>query len=92
MVINMSVGKSISNEIKEFRRHLSRKTLDLLAAGFGLVAALAWNEAIKETVNVYIKPLFGDSSGVISLYIYAVFVTLLTVFIVYNISKIKKKK
>ncbi len=91
MVISMSVGKNISKEVKEFRRHLSSKTLDLLAAGFGLVAALAWNEAIKETVNVYIKPFFGDSSGVITLYIYAVFVTLLTVFIVYNIGKLKKK-
>lgn len=91
MIINMSVGKSISKEVKEFRRHLSSKSLDLLAAGFGLVAALAWNEAIKETVNVYIKPFFGDSSGVITLYIYAVFVTLLTVFIVYNIGKLKKK-
>ena len=82
--------KKISKETKEFKKQLSGKSLDLLVAGFGLVAALAWNEAIKETVNVYIKPYFGESSGVLSLYIYALFVTSLVVFFVYAIGKIKK--
>ncbi|OGM21375.1 hypothetical protein A2955_04330 [Candidatus Woesebacteria bacterium RIFCSPLOWO2_01_FULL_37_19] len=53
-----------------------------------MVAALAWNELIKEFINVYIQPIFGASSGMISLLIYAVFVTLLAVIVTYNLSRV----
>jgi hypothetical protein len=62
-----------------------------MTSGFGLVAALAWNELIKETVNIYIKPYFGEESGLISLLIYAVVVTALAVFVTYQLSKVAGK-
>lgn len=65
--------------------------LSLATSGLGLVAALAWNELIQEVVNEYIKPLVGGSSGIISLLIYAVLVTLLAVVVTYNLSKIARK-
>lgn len=65
--------------------------LTLATSGFGLVAALAWNEVIKEVVSDYIKPVVGGNSGVISLLIYAFLVTLLAVFVTYNLTKIVKK-
>lgn len=63
----------------------------LAVSGFGLVAALAWNELIKEVVNQYIKPLVGGASGIISLAIYAVLVTVLAVLVTYNLTKLTKK-
>lgn len=60
----------------------------MMANSLGLVAALAWNELIKETVEAYIKPLTGASSGMISLLIYAVIVTVLAVLVTYNLSRI----
>jgi len=78
-------------EIEAIRRQFIKKTLDLAVSGFGLVAALAWNEVIKETVNTYIKPFFGRGSGLISLVIYAVIVTFLAVLVTYNLSRLYEK-
>jgi len=56
------------------------KTMAQLAtAGFGLVAALAWNETIKDIINRFISP----GSGLISRIIYAIIVTILAVIVTY---------
>lgn len=86
------VFEKAKNETKRFKRQFAKKTLTLVTSGFGLVAALAWNEFIKEIVEVYIKPFFGESSGLISLLIYAVLITTLAVLVTYNLSKIAAKK
>lgn len=66
--------------------------LKLATSGFGLVAALAWNELIKEVVTMYIKPLVGGASGTISLLIYAILVTILAVIVTLNLSKLIEEK
>lgn len=76
---------------KSFKRKFTRQLLSLVTSGFGLVAALAWNEVIKELVTKYIKPFFGGASGLISLIIYAVIVTFLAVLITYNLTKVARK-
>lgn len=76
---------------KNIRRELLNEMLRLSTNGFGLVAALAWNELIKETVKTYIQPFAGKSSGIISLFIYAVIVTILAVGVTYNLTKFVKK-
>lgn len=80
-------GKQTGRVKKEFTAQL----LKLVTSGFGLVAALAWNELIKTIVSDYIKPVVGGSSEIISLLIYAILVTLLAVLVTYNLSKIVKK-
>lgn len=88
----MAEKKSKKKKAQEtFHRHLAKKTLDLMTSGFGLVAALAWNEVIKELIEEYVKPFFGESSGLISLLIYAVAVTFLAVAVTYNLSKVAEK-
>jgi hypothetical protein len=84
--------KKAFEEANAVRKQFVKKTLDLATSGFGLVAALAWNEVIKETVNTYIKPFFGKESGIISLILYAVLITLLAVVVTYNLSKLAEKK
>ena len=81
----------VTKQTKEFQREFTRQLLKLVTSGFGLVAALAWNEVIKETVNTYIKPFVGGASGIISLIIYALIVTILAVLITYNLSKLTAK-
>ena len=85
------IRDQIMDDAQEFRKQFAARALKLLTSGFGLVSALAWNEFIKETVNIYIKPYFGKSSGLISLLIYALVVTALAVFITYQLSKIADK-
>jgi large-conductance mechanosensitive channel len=82
------IGKRVFGMSKEVFRQL----LTLATSAFGLVAALAWNALIQEFVADYIKPLLGGVSGIVSLLIYAVVVTILAVVITYNLSKLAEKK
>jgi len=81
--------KRLTKEARELQLEVIKQMLTLATSGFGLVAALAWNEMIKETVVIYIKPYLPQGSGVVSLLIYAVLVTILAVFITFNLTRIK---
>ncbi|MEP6718181.1 MAG: DUF5654 family protein [bacterium] len=58
-------------------RVLIQTMITLAAASLGLVAALAWNEAIK----ALIKHLLGEGESLAALFIYAVLATLLAVIV-----------
>jgi uncharacterized membrane protein len=47
----------------------------LASASLGLVAALAWNDAIRTTLEQYL----GKDSGIVGLYIYAILATIIAV-------------
>ncbi|WP_214021701.1 DUF5654 family protein [Methanoculleus sp.] len=47
----------------------------LITAAFGLVAALAWNEAIQELFRL----IFGDQSSFVAMLAYALLVTIIAV-------------
>ena len=81
----------LKKEADEIKKQFAKQILTLVTSGFGLVAALAWNEVIKEIVDVYIKPFFGEGSGLVSLFIYALFVTVLVGIVTYQLSKIVGK-
>jgi hypothetical protein len=76
---------------KELPKAVIKQMTALATSGFGLVAALAWNNVIKETVEVYIKPLIGGGSGLISLIIYAVIITVLAVIVTLQLTKLEQK-
>lgn len=81
----------IRSDAKKVKKEIMTQMLTLATSGFGLVAALAWNSVIQEFVETYIKPLVGGASGIVSLLIYAVLVTVLAVLVTYNLSKIVKR-
>ena len=61
----------------------------LIISAFSLVAALAWNEAIK----AIIKELFGSSDDLAGLIVYAIIVTVLAVIMAILITRsIRKAK
>jgi len=82
---------SIPKSTQELPRIVIKQMTTLATSGFALVAALAWNNVIKEIVDIYIKPLIGADSGLISLVIYAVLVTILAVVITLQLSKLEEK-
>lgn len=61
----------------------------LITAAFGLVAALAWNEAIK----AIFKEIFGTADAIAPMLIYAIVVTIaaviLTIMVARSLSKMK---
>ena len=83
--------KKEAKKEKKLHKELIKQMLTLATSGFGLVAALAWNSLIQEFVNSYIKKLLPANSGIISLFVYALVVTILAVFITYQLSRVLDK-
>ena len=73
---------------KKFKNELLKQMVALSAAGFGLVAALAWNEAIQAFVQEYIDQYVSVGSGIVSRFIYAVVITVIAVLITYQLTKL----
>jgi hypothetical protein len=59
----------------------------LASAAFGVVAALAWNSAITALV----KQIFGSGGQIVSLFIYAILVTVLAVIVMVNLGKLAER-
>lgn len=83
--------RKVKNHLTELEREILKQMLVLATSGFGLVAALAWNEVIKELVTEVIKPVLGENSGIFSLIIYAAIVTILAVIITFYLTRLIKK-
>ncbi len=75
---------------KAFHEELVSQMLALATSGFGLVAALAWNDTIQQVVKQFIEPRI-PGSGILSRLIYALIVTFLAVFITYQLSRLASK-
>jgi len=78
----------IKNGIKEVKREFKERTITLILGGFGLVAALAWNEAIK----TLFETIFPKKNELIGKFIYAAIVTIIVVIISLQLKKISEKK
>lgn len=76
---------------RHFHQELIQQLVTLSTSAFGLVAALAWNEAIQSFVNNYIEKFYPGQSGVISKFIYALLVTIFAVLITYQLSRIASR-
>lgn len=78
---------------KRKRLHVEvvRQMVTLATSGFGLVAALAWNSAIQEFVNEYVKGWLPGQSGLVSLLAYAVIITIFAVVVTIQLSRILEK-
>jgi hypothetical protein len=55
----------------------------LITAAFGLVAALAWNDAIKA---IFVD-VFGEQSTVVPMLVYAIVVTILAVVLTFIVAR-----
>ena len=75
---------------RRFHHELTGQLITLSTSGFGLVAALAWNEAIQQAVKDFIEPRI-PGSGLLSKMIYALLITSLAVLITYKLSKLASK-
>jgi hypothetical protein len=57
--------------------------ITLASASLGLVAALAWNEAIKATI----KKVLGESDSLAALYTYALLATVIAITVLVMLGK-----
>jgi TRAP-type C4-dicarboxylate transport system permease small subunit len=72
---------------KETTRMILQSMIALASAALGLVAALAWNDAIKETM----KALGVDDESLAGKYTYAIMATAVAVIVVLVLARIAAK-
>jgi hypothetical protein len=76
------MGKSI-----EQTKAIVQTMITLASAALGLVAALAWNDAIKSAM----KEVLGENEGVAALFTYAILATLIAVVVLIILARIAAK-
>lgn len=67
------------------KKEVIEKLAALVTAAFGLVAALAWNDAIKAIFS----QVFGTQTELIAMIVYAVVVTIIAVIVTIWIGKLQ---
>jgi Flp pilus assembly pilin Flp len=72
---------------KEQTKMIIQSCIALASAALGLVAALAWNDAIKALM----KELLGENEGLAALFTYAILATVIAVVVVLVLTKIAAK-
>lgn len=86
----MAIKNKLKEEIIGINKELRNKLAGYIVAGLGLVAGLAWNDAIKSMIE-YFFPL--EENSLLAKFIYAVLITLLVVLIsVYTIKILKGRE
>ncbi|MCL2785782.1 MAG: DUF5654 family protein [Methanomassiliicoccaceae archaeon] len=68
---------------KPFKLQLVETFATLMTAAFGMIAALAWNEAIKALVAKY----FAADDSIVPLLVYAIVVTIIAVICIIIIAR-----
>ena len=63
------------------------KIVQLLTAAFGLVAALAWNEAVQGLF----RALFPEAGDLLAKFVYAVVVTAVVVFVTIRLGRLSER-
>lgn len=73
-----NIKEKIKNGSREIKKEIREKTSGYILAAFGLVAALAWNDAIKSLIE-YFFPL--NKNTVLIKFTYAILITFILVII-----------
>jgi len=85
------IKDKLQEELDEFQKTFVDELTTLITSALGLLAALAWRGVIQEFVQVYVKRLLGEMSGLLSELIFALIITFLAVIVTWRITKLKKR-
>jgi len=88
-MLHRRLAKEIKKGSEEIRREVRERTVGYVTAALGLVAGLAWNEAIKAFIE-YFFPL--QQNTLTAKLLYAVSVTIAVVFLSVYLVRITKRK
>lgn len=70
------------------RTELRQRTVGYILAGFGFVASLAWNEAIKSFIDQFFPQ---STNSVLIKFFYAFSITVIVVIVTFYLLKLNKK-
>lgn len=80
--------KKIKEDGLALKKEVRKKILSYVTAGFGFVAGLAWNEAVKSLIEYALPQSRGT---MLAKFIYALVLTLILVVISFYLAKILEK-
>lgn len=69
------------------KKEVVEKLATLMTAALGFVAALAWNEAIQSIF----KKIFGETSDIYAMILYAIIITIIAVMLTIWIGKVSDR-
>lgn len=79
------IVEKVQQERKRLQKEVRERAISYIAAAFGLVAGLAWNDAIKAFIE-YFFPL--SKNTLFAKFFYAVFVTFIVVFVTVYLARL----
>lgn len=79
--------EKLKNQTAEVQREVKKQLLTYIVASLGLVAGLAWNEAIKALIEYFFP---ASQNTLQAKFLYALGVTLLIVIVSYYLAQIIK--
>ncbi|MDD3170300.1 MAG: DUF5654 family protein [Candidatus Paceibacterota bacterium] len=82
--MNNLLSKTKANTLQKTRKAIQRKMFSYIAAGFGLVAGLAWNEAIRGLID-YFVPDTGNT--IIAKLLYALIITVVVGLVLFYLER-----
>jgi len=85
----INIKDKIKSEGRAIKREIQRKVSDYVLAAFSLVAALAWNDAIKSFIE-YVFPL--NQNTILIKFFYAITITLIVVIISVYLTRLLAEK
>lgn len=68
-------------------KEVLEKIIQLMTAAFGLVAALAWNDAIQSLFTT----IFGEAGDLAAKFTYALIITAIVVFVTIRLGRISER-
>lgn len=83
------INKELKPPTNHMKEELKTRTLSYITAGFGLVAGLAWNDAIGSLIE-FIFPL--QRSSVLMKFLYAVVITGVLVAVTFYLARLFKER
>lgn len=81
----------MKRKARELQLAIFKQTLLLATGGFSLVAALAWNDAVKAIIETFVTPYIPKESGVVAQLLYAGVITIIAVVITIHLGKLVAK-
>jgi hypothetical protein len=83
--MNNKITSKIISQTATARQEIKKKTFSYITASFGLIAGLAWNDAIKSFIDL----VFPESSnGIAAKFVYALLLTAAAVLLLYYLERI----
>jgi hypothetical protein len=77
----------MKDQVNEMKSQVGETIATLVTTAFGLIAALAWNEAIKAMIVEFV----GKGNGITGLLIYAIIITIIAVIATILIARLISK-